>query len=202
MQNELSALSITRKFGDESFKSNGEPVGQNVLGFWQWACSDLVSNTMRGILAEFIVASALGMTSEIRREWDQYDLVTKEGVKLEVKSAAYLQSWPQTKLSSISFNIAPKKSWNPVTNEYGTEVKRQADVYVFCLLHHQDKSTLDPLELDQWTFYLLPTSILNAKKPGQKTITLSALMKLNPVKVSFSGIASSIKNFIPSLQKQ
>jgi hypothetical protein len=65
-----------------------------LLDFWQWAYSDLLSNTNRGRLAEFIVARALSLgLTDVRIEWDAVDLVTPTGVKVEVKSAAYLQSW-------------------------------------------------------------------------------------------------------------
>jgi hypothetical protein len=30
-------------------------------------------------------------------------------------------------------------------------------LYVFCLLAHKDKSTLDPLNMDQWQFFVLAT---------------------------------------------
>ena len=196
MDSILSAIVVSRKTGEESFTAKGKQLEHKLFGFWQWAYSDLSSNTMRGVLAEYIVASELGIASNTRLEWDAHDLITKDGVKLEIKSAAYLQTWTQSKLSAISFDIAPKKGWNASTNEYSSEIKRQADVYVFCLLHHEEKSTLNPLDLDQWTFYILPTSVLNAKKPDQKKIGLSALLKLNPVQVSFGAIASAIKNVI------
>jgi hypothetical protein len=196
MGNNLSAIAVSRKTGDESFRAKGKLLENKLLGFWQWACSDLSSNTMRGILAEYIVAYELGIATNTRREWDAYDLTTKDGVKLEIKSASYLQTWAQPKLSKILFDIAPTKGWNASTNEYSSEIKRQADVYVFCLLHHQEKSTLDPLDLDLWTFYLLPTSVLDSNKPNQKTIGLSALLKLNPAQVSFGEISSSIKKII------
>jgi hypothetical protein len=32
------------------------------------------------------------------------------------------------------------------------DAKRQADVYVFALLAHEDRTTIDPLDLDQWKF--------------------------------------------------
>ncbi|MBK6579630.1 MAG: hypothetical protein IPG17_26280 [Sandaracinaceae bacterium] len=40
-----------------------------VLDFWRWSMSDLVSNTARGVLAEFLVGSALGIASGTRVEW-------------------------------------------------------------------------------------------------------------------------------------
>jgi hypothetical protein len=200
MDNNLSAIIVSRKNGDESFKAKEIRLENKVLGFWQWACSDLSSNTMRGILAEYIVASELGIATNTRCEWDAYDLETKDGVKLEIKSASYLQTWAQPKLSEILFDIAPTKGWNANTNKYSSEIKRQADIYVFCLLHHQEKSTLNPLDLDQWTFYLLSTAVLNAKKSNQKKIGLSALLKLNPMQVSFGEIDSAIKKIVSASQ--
>lgn len=69
---------------------------------------------------------------------------------------------------------------------------RRSDVYVFCLLHHQDKQTLDPLDLDQWTFYVLPTRVLDERCPVQKTIRLSSLKRLSPLKTDFSGLPKAV----------
>ena len=44
---------------------------------------------------------------------------------------------------------------------------------MFALLHHMDRPTLDPMNLDQWEFYILPTEVLNAR--AQQSITLGAL---------------------------
>jgi hypothetical protein len=196
MENELGALDVSRKTGKENFTTQDKTLEHNLLGFWQWAYSDIASNTLRGVLAEYIVACALGIATPTRIEWDAYDLQTSEGVKVEVKSAAYLQSWSQLKLSAISFDIAPTKSWDASTNQSSDETKRQADVYVFCLLHHKDKQTLNPLRLAQWTFYLLPTSILNANMPEQKRISLSVLLRLNPIETNFSEISETIQTIL------
>ncbi len=196
MDNDLGAIVVSRKTGEENFRANGKSLDNKLFGFWQWAYSDLSSNAMRGVLAEYIVASALGIATSTRREWDDYDLVTPDGMKLEIKSAAYLQTWKQSKPSKISFNIAPTKGWDASTNESSSEVKRRADIYVFCLLHHKEKLTLDPLDMDQWTFYLLPTSVLNAKKPDQKSISFGALQELGPMQASFGEIALAIEKII------
>ena len=97
MEKSLGAITVTRKNGDECFKAKGIRLGNTLLGFSQWAYSDVSSNASRGILAEYIVASALGIAAATRREWDAYDLETQDGVKLEIKSASYLQSWAQAK---------------------------------------------------------------------------------------------------------
>ncbi len=196
MNDNLDALNVARKTGNEYLIQKGNPLENNVIEFWQWACSDLASNTMRGIFAEYIVACALKIDMGIKPDWNAYDLVTKSGIKLEIKSAAYLQTWKQPKLSNISFDISPTKGWDASTNIYSNEIKRQADIYIFCLLKHQDKSTLNPLDLDQWIFYLLPTITLNEKKPNQQKIGLSPLLKLNPMVATFAEISSTIEKIV------
>jgi hypothetical protein len=121
-------LVVTRKTGAEQFRRDGQPLGLKLIEFWQWSTSDLASNATRGILAEYIVAMALGVADGTRAEWSGFDLLTRSGVRIEVKSAAYLQSWFHKKLSNISFGIRPMRKWDPETNELSAEVKRQADI--------------------------------------------------------------------------
>jgi len=187
--NNLQAVKTVLKTGKESFVFNGDKLPINVLSFWQWSTSQLLGNALRGILAEFIVASAIDVLDSPREEWDAYDLMTKDGLKIEVKSSAYLQSWKQKELSKISFGIQPTKVWDE-SNNRSSESKRQADVYVFCVLAHNDQSTVNPLDLSQWEFYVLDTKVLNDKAPLQKTIALSSLLKLNPVKAAYSELES------------
>jgi hypothetical protein len=66
-----------------------------VLDYWRWAFSDLRDNTQRGVLAEFLVALALGRTETRRKAWDNYDVTTSSGLRIEVKASGYLQSWAQ-----------------------------------------------------------------------------------------------------------
>ncbi|PKN93811.1 MAG: hypothetical protein CVU44_08325 [Chloroflexi bacterium HGW-Chloroflexi-6] len=183
MADDLGILLPTRKIGDEKFHINGEPIGFDVLSFWQWSASDLVSNATRGRLAEFLVAQALGIAMNVRDEWRAYDLEYAADLRIEVKSAAYLQGWSQRKLSDINFSISKTRKWEAETNRLSSEVKRQADIYIFALLFHKDKITLEPLNLGQWEFYVLSTSILNERKSGQKSISLKSLQELaSPVR--------------------
>ena len=189
----LSAIDTTRKIGDEPFEFNGSPLPINLLSFWQWSSSDIVGNALRGILAEYIVASSVGMSSGIRTEWDVFDIETPEGIKVEVKSAAFVQSWKQKKHSTIQFSIRPTQGWDSESNERISEVRRQADVYVFCLLKHKEQSSINPLNMDQWLFYVLPTNTLNQSVGTQKTITLKGLEILNPSKVNYGELHAAIK---------
>lgn len=58
------------------------------------------------------------------------------------------------------------------------EKKRHADVYVFALLAHKEQSTLNPLNLDQWEFYVLTTTQLAEYTRSQHAITLKSLQNL------------------------
>jgi len=184
----LSAIETTKKTGKESFLLNGEKLSFDVLSFWQWSSSELLGNALRGVLAEFIIASALEITKKPREEWDAYDLITSTGLKIEVKSSSYLQSWEQTKLSKIIFGIQPTED---ILINNGEKIRR-SDIYIFCVLSHQNKDTVDPLNLSQWDFYILDTSVLNERVKEQKTITLSSLLKLKPVKVRYDGLKNEI----------
>lgn len=191
MTGDLGPVVVSRRSGEEPIRADGEVVG-TLGGFWRWACSDLASNVMRGVLAEYLVATALGAAADTRAEWDFVDIRTSEGWRVEVKSAAYLQSWAQLKPSEISFSIAPATGWDSRTGSTSTEVRRHSDVYVFCLLHHQEKQTLDPLDLGQWTFSVLSTRVLDERCPGQKTIRLSSLQRLRPVQATFSDLREAV----------
>lgn len=191
--NNLEAIVSERKSGDEPFHKNGTSVNGRLLSFWQWSSSELVGNTLRGVVAEYLVATDLGCVSDVRQEWDAYDIETLEGIKVEVKSGAYLQSWSQKKLSSIQFGIKPTYGWDAKSNIISEEKYRQSDIYVFCVLSHKDKSTVDPLNVAQWEFYVLSTSVLNIEVGEQETISLSSLLRLKPIQVKYGEIGNAIK---------
>jgi len=175
----LGELKPELKTGDEQFNRDGDCTGLEITlkEFWRWLASDLVINTTRGCLAEFIVARALGAKESVRNGWAAYDIETSEGIKVEIKSGAYLQSWPQDKLSSIQFNVEPTKALDPETGLYLGEAKRWADVYVFALLSETDKTKVDfsILNINQWKFYILPTAVLDNRERSQHSITLKSL---------------------------
>ncbi len=185
------ALDCKRKRGDEVFTSLGKSLSFQLSDFWKWSVSDLASNATRGILAEFLVASALDSTDGIRNEWDAYD-ISFGNVKIEVKSAAFLQSWAHAKLSKIIFTIRQTYAWNSQTNTSETQLRRQADLYVFCLLKHKDKDSLDPMKLEQWQFYVLPSKVLDEKLPTQKTISLARLLTLEPCVTDYENLTECV----------
>lgn len=168
---ELPRMKGTRKSGKECFQGMGRE--HSLQDFWAWAFSDLVSNTERGKLAEYLVATAIGCDRQVSQTWESYDLLSPDGIKIEVKTSAYIQSWRQKAFSTISFGIAEAQYWDGL--EYVGEKKRHADVYVFCVLKHKDQETIHPLDLAQWDFYPVATSKLNTTFGKQKTVTLGSL---------------------------
>jgi hypothetical protein len=65
-------------------------------------------------------------------------------------------------------------------------------VYVFCLLHHTDKATVDPLDVSQWTFLVLPTRAIDVRLGSRQSLSLRQLKDLMPSEAQWGGIASAI----------
>ena len=186
------AAASIRKTGTEPFHTSGAPLAIDVLGYWRWAYSDLLSNAARGKLAEYLVGCALDACDGVRTDWDAYDLRTPEGWKVEVKSAAYWQSWPQKEPSKIVFRIPRALGWNAEDNSFFDQPTRAADVYVFAVLSHLDKATIDPLDVSQWDFYVLATAVLEQNCAEQKTIALGALLWHEPIKAKYAGLREAV----------
>ncbi len=144
-------------------------AGLCVMDYWQWAHSDIVCNTERAAFAEFLVHSAVNGVEDIRTNWTEYDVLTPGGIKIEVKSSGYLQSWEQKELSRIKFDIH----------------QRCSDFYVFCLHKHTERESMNILDLSQWTFFVMRTSTLNEKVGGQNEISLNRLLELGAMETDY-----------------
>ena len=87
--NELfkGVISTEKLKGAETFKhAEGSPLSEaDILDYWSWAYSDIIGNTNRGALAEFIVARAIGSEPAVRNDWAAYDLETPNGIKVEAR---------------------------------------------------------------------------------------------------------------------
>lgn len=94
--------------------------------------NDLRVNNVRGYLAEFLVARALGLNEARKVEWDECDL-RLDGIKVEVKSSAYLQTWEQPRLSRISFSGLCGTRYHPRHQFDPAGKQLNAHVYVFCV---------------------------------------------------------------------
>ena len=142
--------------------------------FHQWAYGDFLSNLVRGHLAEYLVALAVGAEGS-RVEWDPWDVVTPDGVKIEVKATGEVQSWAEEEVGQAS------------PPGFTLTKSRAADIYVFAHHHHADRETANPLDPEQWTFYVAPID----EVPVQSSIRLS-VVKRKVVGVPYTRLAEVI----------
>ncbi len=159
----------------------------NINDFWHWAYSDLLSNSLRGILAEYIVGSALGCLENNRKEWDAFDLL-HNGKKIEVKCSAYLQTWEQKENSKIRFDISEKSSWYADENRYADKVERPADLYVFSVFGETDRTLANPLDVDQWFFLIMTRNQITQHFGKNKTVGLHAIEKFGIQRVGYQDL--------------
>ena len=182
---------MNKKDGTEAITVCGDTVS-TLNEFWRWAYSDLISNTERGVFAEYLVSVALNASTDVRRNWESYDILTAEGIAVEVKSSAYLQSWKQQGLSRISFGIRKTANWDSDEGKYGEARRRQSDVYVFCLLSHMNPETLNPLDTSQWEFYVMNTKNVDSLFKDQKTVSLASLIKNGVRKCTYANLRQAV----------
>jgi hypothetical protein len=111
-------------------------------------------------------------------------------VRLQVKSAAYLQAWETRKLSAITFVGLRRQlfRWSAGKGVVLGEGKfPKADVFVFAIETARRHKEYDPLEVKQWSFRVLP-----AHRITHDTLSLGTLSKLTP-EVTFDGLADAIR---------
>ena len=148
--------------------------------FWAWAYSDILTNIRRGMFAEFLVGSALGVIDIVPPGgWEYFDFLYGDK-KIEVKSSAYIQGWDQQgSLSVASFGIAERWIWDENINNWLPKRCRPADCYVFCLYtEKQDRSVMSALDINKWDFYVVPTHRINETLGAQKTVRLSGVKSM------------------------
>ena len=163
----------------------------NVGDFWTWAYSDVLSNRNRSIFAEFLVGAALDITKQaVRTEWNAYDLAYR-GRRIEVKSAAYAQSWKQRVRSLVKFDVAPKRAWIAATNEYHRTPTRFSDCYVFCLFTAVEDAYARVLDVNVWEFYPVSTAEIERRCLILRSLSLARLRTIAPA-VSFEELRSAV----------
>ena len=148
--------------------------------FLRWNSGNLMENRTRGAYAEWLVHQALGLDpGKHRTEWAAVD-VTFGSITLEVKAAAFVQFWSQERPSTISFPIE----------------QRAATAYVFCLLAEQDPTLVNPLDLSQWRFWVVPKAKLHGER---RSIGLQPLIRAYGEGLRFEELASRIEALRPAL---
>ena len=181
---------------EEMFQHKGIELF-SVLDFWQFAYSQLEG--LSDTLAEFFVAKALGIEkAENVNYWTAYDMAYRNK-RIEVKATSYVHPW-NTHISKVrTFSIEPTNNgyWENTKDgiDGGKKVSRQSEVYVFCLNSNMDIQRSDPLNLDDWLFFVIPTFEINnycKDNPAQKKISLNVVRRLANGGVAFDELKDAI----------
>lgn len=161
--------------GEEQPSGNGVQLDATLLDFWRWRFRNLLFNDVRGVYGERLVAQLLEIAPPPRDSWAAYDLMTPEGVRVEVKTTAFLQAWnPTASTKKPVFSGLKGQAWTLETG-YSGIATYNADLYVFCLQIEQDITRWNALDLAQWRFFLLPKATVEQR--NCQSISLSALRK-------------------------
>lgn len=189
LQGYLDAISSPINFQEDSMLTKSNHTNSDkykpyisLTDFQEWAFPQFINESQRSLLAEYIVASAIGPVNEtIDKRFMQsrpYDFLTPEGLRVEVRYASYLQ------LTDINH---PDR----ITYTLEQALQRNSDVHVFTLFKATSPNQ-DPLDLNLWEFYILSTNVLDIEHPVENTITLPTLMQLAPVYCTYESLKASI----------
>lgn len=155
----------------------------------------LVQNDLRSAYVEEQIAILLGSRWRYAgADWGPFDFES-EGVRLEVKQSAALQSWRHTP-GRGSFNIAPKKGVF-VGPLFESSPGRHADLYVFAWHGVIDQSA-DHRDVNQWTYFVCPTESLPMH---QRSLTRARLEQLDGVeRVGAGGLSNVVERLAQQLR--
>jgi hypothetical protein len=162
-----------------------------VADFWRWAFSDLRNNTTRGILAEFLVARAVGDDRSPRAGWDSFDVQAPDGTRIEVKCSAFLQSWAQKQLSNLSFGRLSGREFDEVSHQYSADVRYRADVFVFAVEAQREPDAYDALDIAHWEFWVASASII--RQQALKTVGIGWVRQHTTGPLRYGQLAGAIR---------
>lgn len=178
--------------GSEEFKHATPIENLTVQYYWAWAHSALSANIERGVVAEFLVAAALGVArnNNVRDPWADSDVIVPDGVTpkgmihIEVKSGSYIQDWGQADYSKIIFSrlrgravaidgsgILEGMEGLPGEKTY------KSHVYVLCVQKHKEQDSFSIPDIDQWDFFVLSRAEVIAVSAKGDSLALKKIEK-------------------------
>lgn len=167
--------------GDEQLQVGGHGIALTVNDFWRWAGSDLNDAATRSVFAEFLVASSLEILDDGRQSSRSYDLLWPQddgsGIRINVRTAAYIQSDDPEHPDQIFFDLG---------------FRDRCDVFVFCVYKAMAPEQ-SPLDTELWDFYALHSWGWDGMKEDQRTATVPAILRLEPVWSDYYGIGEAIQ---------
>lgn len=181
--------------GAEKFTLKGKDIGLTVKDFWQFQFSSLMDNL--GYVAEFLVAKALEKNNpENSIGWTVYDLTYGE-MKIEVKTTSYYHSFNPDGFTSEQRVFSIRKTHTKYKN-VASNKERQNDIYIFCVDTGRTRETANPLNLDCWDFYVVPTSLIDKFCKDQKTVSLNRIQNITGMKkgISYNELKDAVDQII------
>jgi hypothetical protein len=141
----------------------------------------LIQNNARGEYVEQMVDSCLSSDwTHCAGDWAGWDFERVDGVRLQVKQSAALQTWGIAKRPA-SFSIAPASGYYINGTEWIAKASRPAHLYLFAW-HGITDGTADHTNPRQWRFFVVPEPSLPS---GTKSISIRALERIEkPVGIS------------------
>jgi hypothetical protein len=134
----------------------------------------LIQNNVRGEYIEQIVANCLSNDwAHCAGDWAGWDFERTDGVRLQVKQSADLQTWGAAKRPA-SFSIAPATGYYLNGTKWIAEPGRPAHLYLFAW-HGVVDETADQTDPRQWQFFAVSEPALPA---NAKTISVRTLKRL------------------------
>lgn len=169
--------------GWEKFRFSGTDLGLTVMDYWRFQFSNLIDNL--GFVAEFLIAQVLSKDEPDNCNGFTIFDIGYRGQRIEVKATSYWQSWKKSHTISEQRTFSIRKTHVDYQNSK-SEKKRQNDIYVFCVDDGRNKETSNPLNLENWTFYVVPTKVINELFDNQKTLSLNRLKQIDKYGVGLS----------------
>ena len=146
---------------------------------------------------------ALGIDVPYNKEmWTLYDILYRD-TRIEVKETSYYHPWNEGgKISQQrSFGIAKANS-NYEHPDEPNRFERQNDIYIFCVVNGETRESSNPLVLDNWDFYVVPTSVINEKSKDNKTISLNRIRSFGYSPISFDMLRLAVDLEIDNIKKE
>ena len=182
---------IANRPSDKLIATSAGLENSTLQDFWKWAYSDVCDDDIKGVFAEWLVGKLLGIESARRVSWANSDLITPDGIRIEVKSTSYWQSWkyvdefgnlredpicPLQIDSRIGF-AGLRASDATIAHTASSAQALKSHLYVFAFQNQKDFARWNALDLSQWEFYTLPVEIVEAL--GSRSISLRKLRSLH-----------------------
>ena len=182
----------------------------------RWALTDLALNINRGRFAEWLVGRALKVIAPDSYQigWASYDLDYGDH-KIEVKSSARGQSWPQTRPSAVRWGIAPSRwRWDdPLSGKDEGSWKRLdppqrvADAYVFCCLEPYplpdglDERNSVVINLENWWFWVSSRETLDERFGTNKSVSRGQIEEV-ATPLRWSGIPIAVDTALATARQR